>query len=357
MMICRNLILIVSFLSVCVTTAQGQGSSDSWEGLQRGVNQFFEPIIEAARPAAESAAQQYNEAVRLTALLGKDIRVVMNTKEEAGSKLVVDGLINIWDNEHTGSLDAKFDWQNMAESIHMESSAYLTEYKTRLGNDEKINKEQDFTMYIDSQGYWYVPMEDKAGQFDSLTYVRVKAMDMLSGTAQLLEFSLEVAIDNQVDLILAYLAAGIDMTFFNDSLSQQESYQLPTTEMVGAASREARALLRDLVNVQYEQLTFFPAFVHFAFIFSPALGRSLGLDEETITWRGQENCTKMTVVGGRDAGYQIIFDRYGRLVHLRDTDGDTADFSYDQDFTVNIPPASTINLGFFNPSIYGGSND
>jgi hypothetical protein len=53
----------------------------------------------------------------------------------------------------------------------------------------------------------------------------------------------------------------------------------------------------------------------------------------------------MIVVGGKDNGYQIVFDRYGRLIHLRDTQGDTADYWYDKDVTVNIPPAATIDLG------------
>jgi hypothetical protein len=53
----------------------------------------------------------------------------------------------------------------------------------------------------------------------------------------------------------------------------------------------------------------------------------------------------MTVDSGKDAGYLIIFDRYGRLVHLKDTDGATADYWYDKDVTVNIPPAMTLDMG------------
>jgi len=55
-------------------------------------------------------------------------------------------------------------------------------------------------------------------------------------------------------------------------------------------------MLEDLVKLQFEQISGFPAFIHFAFIISPTLARSqFNVQEETITSEGQVLLTKMTI--------------------------------------------------------------
>jgi hypothetical protein len=94
-----------------------------------------------------------------------------------------------------------------------------------------------------------------------------------------------------------------------------------------------KPLLEKLANMQYMQTSGF-TFINFAYFFSPTLARShFNPQEQTGSWKGQDNCTKMTL----DSGYLVVFDRYGRLIHLKDTDGDTADYKYDKDVTVNFP--------------------
>jgi len=116
----------------------------------------------------------------------------------------------------------------------------------------------------------------------------------------------------------------------------------------GGAEAILKQELKELMKMQYGKISGFPAFIHFAFIISPTLARTqFNVKEETITSEGQTVLTKMTITSGKDAGYIIIFDQYGRLVHLRDTHGDTADYWYDKDVTVNIPPYMVMNMGKF----------
>jgi hypothetical protein len=337
-----TLILLLGFGA----PAQAQVEPGPLDGVQSSVNQF----IEGAAEAFESLKQAYDEYIRLGMLMDSDIRMSMNAEFE-GDSFGVFGLFNSWSTEREGSLYAEFDWQNLAESMHVRSSASEAGISSMLLNlgDTREVPAKDFMMYIDSQGLWYVPTKDG-------TYIRVDLARQMQQMAKTLQVGIEMAIEAKAAQMLDQLAvlALMELPDGADSwLNEFVPVEVLTTAYSLASpgtsiTEEAlKPLLKNLAEFRARKVEAFPAFIHFAFLISPAAARShFNVSEETVTWRGQDGCTRMTVVSGKDAGYQVVFDRHGRLIHLRDTAGDTADYWYDRDVTVTLPPAMDMNTSF-----------
>ena len=207
---------------------------------------------------------------------------------------------------------------------------------------ERPSQEQDITMYIDAQGYWYVPVDNPDIRRG---YVRVNPSQGLQNIAESLEIGIETAIDARINIIEAEWANAAPIYELGTQEMRDEFEALSSmTKFVDYFDPgQLHQLVSDLVGLQSQQLGFFPAFIHFAFFISPHLARSeFNVREEILSWRGQDDCIRMTILSGDEAGYMIVFDRYGRLIHLRDKEGETADYWYDRDVTVNIPPAVAI---------------
>jgi hypothetical protein len=128
------------------------------------------------------------------------------------------------------------------------------------------------------------------------------------------------------------------------SYAERAGFNPETGEMEVADVTED--MLRDWVEEfrgQYESLGTLPPLIHFAFILTPQTVRAQVpvRQDSNISWRGRhtacDNCTRFTVTEGDQEGYVLIFDEYGRLVHLKDTDGSTAEYAYGGDVTVRIP--------------------
>jgi len=213
--------------------------------------------------------------------------------------------------------------------MRMESSAFDTKAGFFGFPASKSNESIDMTVYLDAQGYWYVPVENY--------YVRVHPIDDIqNGMAKMLNVSIEAVVESQVLDQLAYLAyLNLDLDAGSDWI---KNYLSP--EFIGSYTEQTlKPLLEKLAQLQAMKLNGLPTFVHFPYFFSPTLARSqFSPNEQTGSWRGQDNCTKMTLA----SGYLVVFDRYGRLIHLRDTDGDTADYSYDKEVTLASPEYAQI---------------
>lgn len=329
--------------------AQNEPVVGPFDGIQSSLGEF----LDSAGENYESLKQMYDEEfIRLAWLFGSDIRMKMNAEFEGiqtGGPITGSSLGIFWLNEedHEGSLYAEFDWQNMAESMRAKSSEYSAKMGIGFLGTTTVTEAKDFTMYVDAQGYWYVPQE-KYG------YVRVNLIEFTQDVAKTLEVGLELAIEAKVTEILDQLAVLAIMGSMEDGNEWMKEF-IPN-EMIGAytdpdpdksvVGELLKQKLEKMVKLQFEQISNLPPLIHFAFIISPTLARSqFNVQEESVSFMGQVLSTKMTVVSGKDAGAVVIFDRYGRLIHLIDPDGDTATYRYDKDVTVNIPPAMSIDLG------------
>ncbi len=356
----KFLYLIAIVLLGVSTPAPAQSEPGPFDGIQSSLNRF----MDSAAEVYDSLKPKFDEYLRYAALLSSDIRMRMNaTSPEDWVGAMSPGawspFLYMLETESEGSIYAEFDWQNQAQSMRVKSSESKTILGSPLGILEGVHAAQDFTMYIDAQNYWYVPTDDYG-------YIRINALGAMGDIARQLEFSIEAAIDAQVTEMLdelAELAIGELWNFradgndwLNDfipmeiiraySIALENSGGSVTEAHLRAVEEKLKAVLEKLAERRHQQIEIFPALIHFAFIVSPTMARTqFNVREETLVWRGQNNCTKMTVVSGQEAGYQIVFDRYGRLIHLRGTDGATADYWYDRDVTVTIPPAKTIDFG------------
>jgi hypothetical protein len=189
--------------------------------------------------------------------------------------------------------------------------------------------------------------------------------------ARTLEISIEAAIDAKVTEMLDHLGFLITFNFGNNAPDEfkEEVWKIIPKEVFAeyldqfnpeydagnggwfdesknVTENQLRPILEELARFQLNQISMFPAFIHFAYVISPTLVRSqFNVKEESVSFMGRVLTTKMTVVSGKDAGYQIIFDRYGRSIHLIDTDSNTATYWYDKDVNVTIPPAKSIDMG------------
>ncbi|NNC33891.1 MAG: hypothetical protein HKO09_03340, partial [Croceitalea sp.] len=287
-------------------------------------------VMDFAGDAAESLGslnEAYYEYIRIRALLGSDIRIVMNANlkgknigvrspglDEQGQEVPRFGLWS-YRNDRDAVLTAEFDWQNLATKLRFQEESSLHSVGIGVELPNHFEGQKDITMYIDAQGNWYVPNQIPGAR----DYLQIDPVGASQRIGQDLDINLNAAIEVTID------------EWFPPNRFRNRNF-----------FRE----LRELANNNAAQAGFFPAFIHFAFIITPSVARNqFSVQEELKTWRGMEKCTKMVITSGRDAGYQIVFDSYGRLIHLRDKDGDTADYWYDQDVTVNIPPAYYIPLG------------
>ena len=322
----RYLYLTFLFLLGLSVPAHAQSEAGAFDGVQGSLNEF----MDAAAETSGSLKPIYDEIIRRAWLFGSDIIMDMNAVIEGDSIGNRSGWIWMNTQDRDVSLSAEFDWQNMACSMRMKSAAAWKSYDIFPGyrGTEKI--ETDITIYLDAQGYWYVPIEKD--------YIRVHPTgELLNTIASKLKVGIEDAIYAEVTEMLDQLAF---LALIDTDPSNEWIKDFIPDEFIGAADggtsgleQLLKPLLEKLAKLQYMQTSGF-TFINFAFFFSPTLARShFSPQEQTVNWGGQDYCTKMTLA----SGYLVVFDRYGRLIHLKDTDGDTADYRYDKDVTVNFP--------------------
>jgi hypothetical protein len=321
--------------------AQSEPDQEAFEGLQAALNKMMDDA-----ESYESLKQMYDEKIRIVSLFGTDIVMDMNAEFKGVTELYRAPMIIFHISDRESDLHAEFDWQNMATSMRVKSSESLTGVAVDVAGTfidySNTQKGDKVTMFIDSLGYWYTPYQRGDAHAG---YIRTNLMGKMQNMVKMLEVSLEAAIDAKVnetlDQLILVISKSLDLgEWTGDAISKE---MMSVISDPNKSVMDLSPLLEELAKLQFEQISFFPPLIHFAYIFSPTLARSYNMQEQTITWRGQEHCIKMT----NDEGYQIIFDRYGRLIHLKDTDGATADYRYDKDVTVEIP--SSVGWGNFKP--------
>ena len=315
------------------------------DGIQSSLNELFD---DAAEVSLESA---YQEIVRQAWLFDEDIRLWMNTESEGGTQgLGVGGIPAIWWREEPseGELYAQFDWQNQATSMRITESGGGGELG--VGNlvlPSSDGRDGPITMYFDAAGTVYVPTEEGR-------YIRASLPGLFGQMAGALDMNIDQAIEAGVTGMLDRLGVYTAATSASDvpgpirdllaAYADRATFNRETGEW--EVDNVTEEMLRDWVaefRAQYESLSTLPPLIHFAFILTPWTVRSqLRVREDThINWRGRHvacnDCTQFTVTEGDQTGYVLIFDGYDRLVHLKDTDGSTAEYAYDKDVTVRIP--------------------
>ena len=332
----KHIILTAFIYFLGIVPATAQSEPGPFDGLQNTLNEF----ADVASDAYDYLAEAYNEQVRLGMLAQSDIRMMMKAKfDEESIRALPYGYATLFNSHTTAretSMYAEFDWQNMAEMIDARSSESTITANLGPISGTSTNEAERSIMYVDGGGYWYVPT-------DQYGYVQVNLQNQMQRVANTLELSLDLAIEAGVTEMMDQLAlmALIDWNIFGGSPVPEMPFELlqmlqdPDIDVTGELLRE---LLEQQMQNHFQLLGNLPPFIHFAMVISPTLARAhFNVSEQTVTYRGEPNCTKMTVLSGDDAGYISIFDQYGRLIHLRDTDDATADYWYDRDVTVNIP--------------------
>jgi hypothetical protein len=288
--------------------------------------------------------------------MDSDITMTMKSHDEGGTDFIGSplegvGYVFMRSGPSDSSLYAEFDRQNLTMSMRAESSASDGMLGARLmgyGGFQEANSEAtDVTMFFDAAGNVYVPSDN--GQ-----YIKANMNAMVASMISTVEYSLDVAMDSQVTEMLSAMLSeltsllslyGMDAVYeaYEDSALLNEIIALHTSLAYsnGTLSPELRQqlrdALRDAIQSRFASFGSFPL-IHFAYVFSPTMVRERGnVREESTTWNGYGGATQFTVTSGDDAGYVIIFDVFGRLVLLRDTDGSTATYSYDSDVSVQLP--------------------
>lgn len=296
-------------------------------------------VLELVDGWAQDLGAAYREAVRLGSLTRNDIRMKMRAQPEAsagGIGLGQAGAIILWEETPLGEdeLYAEFDWANLAMSMRMKSEGSDGSLWV-LGEELDASQEAtDITMYFDAAGTVYVPTGD--GNYVSANLPNM--FGQMTGALQSIDFDsvIESSVGEQMDA-LAFILGGALMEIppgYLDVGIQELMEEYISSGGADGILQELQDQLESLTTSEFEAISAFPL-VNFAFVFSPdGIRSSIDVQEETVTWQGREDSTRMTITSGEDAGYVFVFDRYGRLAHLRDTDGSTATYWYDRDVTV-----------------------
>ena len=360
-------------------TAQDDPLAAAWDGIQSSLGELYHGAVETWDAAWEVAGPMYREAVRRRMLVDEDIHMTMLEADPGTTGGALgDGVESLtpawWVEAGGGSIYAEFDWDNRATSMRLmdegsKTTAALVDYEGEgLRLLEYEQDETDVTIYFDATGGVWVPIRETVG---GTRYTRVSLPGLFGHMVSLLEVSIDQAIDarvtDMVDALGTYAAIRLDpygrifgtrgssppTRRFGGVMGLLQDYALGVEydEESGEWLYEGvtESMVEDLadhVRERFEFLSVFPPLIHFAFFFSPAAIRSHlagRVHEDTgITWQGRTHhgrivcvdCTRFTVEEGEQRGYIMIFDRFGRLVHLRDTDGSTATYGYDRELTV-----------------------
>lgn len=378
---------------VTSANAQSEQSADAWDGVQATLGEFVLDTF-------EEVGASYQEAVRHYWLTTSDITMTMTMHDEgtigtgpyAGTinESELDNIEifgdpgNQWFQFETPSnqaVYAEFDWDNFAMSMHVSDSGNQSGVGAifpgigPLPILDTVAEATDVTMYFDADGNVYVPQypdghlteEMQQGPVDPATapYMRANLPDVMAGMFGALQFGVEAILDSRItdmvdDFLSLWMDQGLNGLAITNMLTQEgiphgaiqdllleyinrnsydaesETYELDL-DAIGPLERRLVEIFSDLLQARYDAILKFPM-VNFAFFYSPTLVRTHGnVQEEPTTWNGQPGATRFTVTSGDDEGYVMMFDGAGRLVLLRDTNGDTAEYSYDRDLTVRLP--------------------
>lgn len=328
-------------------------------------------LVELYHGTAETLlGHRYREAIRKRMLFDEDIHMRLvtadaghtasaggwgETDEDSECRDPICGIFWI-EGPSEGSIDAEFDWQNKAMSMRLRDSGgentYAASVRRRQVGSKLETEETDITIYFDAVGNVYVPVRQEVG---GTRYVSVSLPGLLGDMADVLEVNVDHAIEagvtEMVDRLAAIAPERYGQLLHGNRYLERWAGTIHFDTINGEWETEGD-ITQDLlegwvqqIRAQLELLKVFPPLIHFAFVFSPAGVRAYADDvheEPNITWRGWTqygavtcvDCTRFTVTEGKQAGYVLIFDRFGRLVHLRDTDGDTATYGYHKDVTV-----------------------
>lgn len=313
-----------------------QAQSEQGLGAFNGIPSSVHELVDGW---AQDLGSAYREAVRLGGLTRGDIRMRMRAQGEAsagGIGLGEAGALIWWEETPLGEdeLYAEFDWANLAMSMRVQSSGSEGSLWV-LGEELDASQEaQDITMYFDRTGTVYVPIGN--GNYVSANLPNM--FGQMSGALQVgIDNAIESSVGEQLDLLVGLVGMGLVNIppGYLDVGIQEILEEYASSGGADSLLQELRDELERLTRLQFEAIGAFPPLIHFAFIYSPEIVRSsIAVREETVNWQGREDCTRMTITSGGDAGYVFVFDRLGRLAHLRDTDGSTATYWYDDDVTV-----------------------
>lgn len=353
-----------------------------FDGVPSSLNEWANRAGEAP-PGETPLGPEFRKAVREWKIADSDIAMFMM---EAGDPTAGYGQIDpslplyYRDNRGDGSLYAEFDWANLRTSMEMWGSEGGRTLALNV-NDQAVplatadgNGPQGMTIYFFEDGTVMVPICPKRGGVQGrCRYQDVNlatfAAGMTGDVVEMLDIGVDVLIESRATLMLDVLVNHLVTTRPISTLIVLHLMGLPALETMGQYAGDPawddatgeyvpgvtetmldawRQDLVDHIGAQYERLRVFPPLIHWALILSPAAVEASGtpVHPETgisctdLHGNSYEDCTRLTVSEGPDAGAVAIFDRYDRLVSLRDPEGGEAFYGWDVDLTVVPLPAN-----------------
>ena len=325
----KTIYIALSFTLLFCANITGQTSTENSGG----------DMFNGMKNTLDNLKSKGNEALRLWRVLNQDIVMELNAEFEEDTE-------HIWyySGAHEGSIHGEYDADNRALSMHLTGSEYKTGIKA--SGLTKISKAQDHYQFTDIDGYWYVPYDDPNGQYD---YVKFHAKQtVVSALQELIDIAAMINAENlatTAEEIFGQLDSEFLKYLSNNKFDQLIIAINKNLAALSKASQvELKKMIHDILKERYTEQLGLPVFIHWALIYSPNLvKKEKNVSETSLTYRGLPNCTKLTVLSGKDKGKSMIFDPYDRLVYINALKEGTVAYYYDRDVTVTLPPALTMS--------------
>lgn len=342
----KNIITIVLFCSFYITVQTQNDNENLLANVQATINN-----------AIEEASDKVAKPSRMDMLRKSDIRLRMIAKNDKGRTRLDnpgptatgggDGFYMY--KSGNDEIYAEFDWDNVA--LSMLGSGSTTEYYdgTKAMGGTEIYKEvgDEIMQYTDKDGYWYVPYDDPNGKHK---HIKFNAKELIVGG---LNDLIDLASEENAENLMFLLEETFKTIDWDDLGYEYHAIAITASgtlnEMIKKlASEETKKQLKDglkeLISEELSQIGGFPIFIHWALLYSPdSIKAKFQHKETTVPFRGIPNCTKIQVTSGEESGKSMIFDQYDRLVFINALNDGTAEYFYDKDVTVKIPPAATLS--------------
>lgn len=336
----KNILLAATLLYSLFVTAQAQNDKwGSFDGIQSTFNNVFnsDPFEKEAR-----------KALRLFMLRTNDISMFMKVDIALKRNELGNGFYYTV-KEKKNSMYAEFDWDNLAQSMHVITSAHREGIlKENVGIPFTTDKGTNHYQYTDKEGYWYTPFDDpnNPGLYVK-TNAKQAAINQLNELLDISDFLNYEILMNRIKKLTTGLLYHHKIhlgepNFIEIFLHQMEKH------IVGATSSQSQQKMKEaieaLMNERYSEIVGFPVFIHWALIYSPDIIKGkYNVVEAKVSCNNLPNeCTKLTVASGKEKGKFMVFDQYDRLILINSKKEGTVKYNYDRDLSVILPPAMTF---------------
>ncbi len=349
--------IVIALLFSVTVHSQAQTSKENnsvWDGIQSSLGNLF---------ADTELPLEIQEAIRLTMIRNGDIVMWMSAKSDGDSQILIppifDGNMPLfyYETAYQSKIYGEFDWDNKALMMKGSSTANESGFALAGGySDVPIgkwkNKESSDLQYTDKEGYWYVPYDDPnyqgTGENDQM-FVKFNAKNFATGALQeLLDLSNRISVE-KLHIVIHYIFNNLNWEMLNPQLDEEWTDNMidllmsQYMESNGELTENIRNTLSELLNENNTDRVGFPIFIHWAFLYTPdVIKAKFNVKEKKFACYdglADHKCTKLTVTSGKEKDKFMIFDKYNRLVYIDSGKDGSVEYLYDQDLTVELPPA------------------